>query len=71
MGDEADGDITLEFERAAVQLEMQYIDFFRIDPSEDYRNVQIYIDIWAQGDMAIGKVLKEYEDHIWLSFLGE
>lgn len=70
LGDEADGDTVLEFERTAIQLEMRYIDFFRIDPSNDYRNLQIYSDIWAQGDMAIDRVLKEYEDHIWLSFLG-
>lgn len=50
---------------------MKYVDFFRIDPSNDYRNLQTYIDIWAKGEMAIDTVLKEHEDHIWLSFLGK
>ena len=57
------------FERFAVELEMKHSNFFRLDKSYDYDNLQTYLDAANAGDSIFETCLEGHPEHMWLAFL--
>ena len=57
------------FERFAVELETKHSNFFRLDKSSDYGNLQAYLDAANAGGSIFETCLEQYPEHIWLAFL--